>query len=1610
MAEMNWNGMCEVMPTISEDSTDRILPDLTEDESGNQESKIEKLMVNMLDQRDKLMEQLHEAKGQIEELHETIQEGEKEKESLKRQLDMHLQHMPPDIPTLTKELALLREQLLEKDEEIVELKAERNNTRLLLEHLECLVSRHERSLRMTVMKRQAQSPASVSSEVEVLKALKSLFEHHKALDEKVRERLRVAMERVTTLEEEISLKNQENINLKSQLQKSQNEEAEIKRGFSNDANFKQNSSQMYENSMMKMEMQDQIERIKNDMNTAIKQSNDLAQRNAELEKELAETQNQICRNEEKNLKLQNDLQEIHAQREEQDAKIVSLESRFLTAQRESSCLRDINDKLEQQLANKDATVRLNEEKVHSLQERLELAEKQLAQSLKKAESLPSVEAELQQRMEALSAAEKKHLSAEERVSRLEKQISERSSDLERSVQREKMNEEHNQRLSTTVDKLLSESNDRLQLHLKERMQALDEKNRLTQMLENTKRICDQAQRAKERLYRDNENLRKEIEALRNQLYTIRTAQFYTKLNGNGIPIVPSTTSVYKSESTPDKNYTDESFSGVIRSKKGRTQALETDPTKIQTLNEGDWDRLQQAHVLANVQQAFSNSSSVADMGCIGSLPRSSSKTNAFKKSSNIDLLANDSMDQSIQPHDTHALAAILQERLDEINTEIRMIQQEKTNADIAVERLEQQNWVEANDFGGGRGMSDDLLINQNSLHSTPRGSPHRNYNISKYNTLPINTSYGNSLRRNIPHDIYSNMNITSIPLDDFELQDHYRNLHHNNCFSPRDEMYRSDEQNSNNRRNISSPSMFNSNDMNPGMQQKLKKKSVSTSGFKSLGRIFGSKKSKSQSYFKGPVESGSFSDSETSSLYEESTTNNTQYGFTSEKSLPNLSSHRTPTAPSEFDRRKRKKNELLEEAMKARTPFALWNGPTVVAWLELWVGMPAWYVAACRANVKSGAIMSALSDQEIQREIGISNPLHRLKLRLAIQEMVALTSPSAPKNTRTSLAFGEMNHEWIGNEWLPMLGLSKYRGAFMECLLDARMLEHLSKRDLRVHLKMVDSFHRTSLQYGIICLKKINYERKVLYERQKGCENVNKDVMVWSNERVMRWIEEVGLGCYANNLRDTGVHGALIALDETFDAQSLVLALQISPQDEHSRQILEHEFSKLIMEFRPTQYRKGDSLHDSNAGHNPNFRDDMSFGKIFVRNISSIENIASRRLIKVNFKNKQISGLFPYVWLRDSSHDSKTYTITPAMTARNLTMKTFDVNITPDKVWHDKQSNCLKIIWPDGVESSYDEKWLKERNLIDDDVRKRRREVYLDKVKTWDAEKMKEGLKKFNHFDVMEKDESLHDFLEAVCIDGIAVLKNGPINDKEAVNKIGNRIGFIQRTHFGNVFEVSLKSDASNMAYASDSELPFHTDFPSLSFPPQLQMLHMLNKAKEGGDSMFVDGFKVAEVLKQIDSESYDILTKYNIEFIEEGYDIHEIDGKENRFDYNMMAKHKTIQLNDNKEVVKIQFGNAMRSYFYDVDNIDMVQKIYTAMKKFTNICYDPKYILRFPLENGDTVLWANTRLLHTRSSFISHPNQPRTIIGCYFEWNYIKSRLRQIRNKLKHHKSQPVI
>ncbi len=61
--------------------------------------------------------------------------------------------------------------------------------------------------------------------------------------------------------------------------------------------------------------------------------------------------------------------------------------------------------------------------------------------------------------------------------------------------------------------------------------------------------------------------------------------------------------------------------------------------------------------------------------------------------------------------------------------------------------------------------------------------------------------------------------------------------------------------------------------------------------------------------------------------------------------------------------------------------------------------------------------------------------------------------------------------------------------------------------------------------------------------------SVISEVLVWSNERVISWVQAIGLKEYSGNLYESGVHGALLALDETFDHNTLALLLQIPTQN-----------------------------------------------------------------------------------------------------------------------------------------------------------------------------------------------------------------------------------------------------------------------------------------------------------------------------------------------------------------------------------------------------------------------------------------------------------------------------
>jgi len=119
--------------------------------------------------------------------------------------------------------------------------------------------------------------------------------------------------------------------------------------------------------------------------------------------------------------------------------------------------------------------------------------------------------------------------------------------------------------------------------------------------------------------------------------------------------------------------------------------------QIQTLNEQEWEKMQQAHVLANVQQAFSSSSSGAgsDPGLGGSSSSGAPNTGPYDLVGPSGLENGGSMgmplahsssavssDRSavfpavdmLSPNahtDAQTLALMLQEQLDAINNEIR---------------------------------------------------------------------------------------------------------------------------------------------------------------------------------------------------------------------------------------------------------------------------------------------------------------------------------------------------------------------------------------------------------------------------------------------------------------------------------------------------------------------------------------------------------------------------------------------------------------------------------------------------------------------------------------------------------------------------------------------------------------------------------------------------------------------------------------------------------------------------------------------------------------------------------------------------------------------------
>lgn len=143
-----------------------------------------------------------------------------------------------------------------------------------------------------------------------------------------------------------------------------------------------------------------------------------------------------------------------------------------------------------------------------------------------------------------------------------------------------------------------------------------------------------------------------------------------------------------------------------------------------------------------------------------------------------------------------------------------------------------------------------------------------------------------------------------------------------------------------------------------------------------------------------------------------------------------------------------------------------------------------------------------------------------------------------------------------------------------------------------------------------------------------------------------------------------------------------------------------------------------------------------------------------------------------------------------------------------------------------------------------------------------------------------------------------------------------------------------------------------------------------------------VDGYSVAEALKNADRSAFDLLSRISIPF---------------RFhdnDWDLRWRAPTIALDEDGSYQEIRYHAALAAAF-DIKP-EMIEPFYRAYKKFGELLRSDRYLMQIKLSPGDLMVFNNRRVLHGRKAF--DPNSgKRRLQGCYVDNDELYSRLRML-------------
>lgn len=365
--------------------------------------------------------------------------------------------------------------------------------------------------------------------------------------------------------------------------------------------------------------------------------------------------------------------------------------------------------------------------------------------------------------------------------------------------------------------------------------------------------------------------------------------------------------------------------------------------------------------------------------------------------------------------------------------------------------------------------------------------------------------------------------------------------------------------------------------------------------------------------------------------------------------------------------------------------------------------------------------------------------------------------------------------------------------------------------------------------------------------------------------------------------------------------------------------------------------------------------------------LTAVQPLADR--LHVQWADGRLSP-FHHQWLRDNCPCPEcVYSVT-----REQVLEIVDVaeDLVPNTSLVDAQG-CLCVEWQDGHQSRFDPGWLRA-HAYDEASRAERFEA-KPKSKRWTADLQ---LPVFDYHAIMEDPKALLQWLLALRDIGLTQVRGVPTEPGSLVG-IAKRISFIRESNFGVLFNVQSKADADSNAYTAFN-LPLHSDLPTRELQPGLQFLHCLVNDAVGGESVFVDGFAIADALRHEDPEAFRGLCEIPVEFR----------NKDRHSDYRCLAP--IIALDTLGQVREFRMANFLRGPF-DAP-AEQMPALYRAYRRVIAMTREARFRVSARLSPGDMWCFDNRRTLHARNAF-DPATGARHFQGCYIDRDELLSRIR---------------